>query len=93
MTQNGAKYNRAGAEIPRQEAKLRKRTFYRDNWNPDKTWEVLNLVRGFYLRQYIKGVQFGRGIRTTKKYISSIGIFGFEKLSEIEEAKNEDKGL
>jgi hypothetical protein len=55
------------------------RTFYQGCWNPDKTWEVVKLVGGYYLRQYIKGKQFGRGIRTTKKYIQSIGIFDFEK--------------
>lgn len=53
------------------------RTFYQDRWNPDKTWEVVKLVGGYYLRQYIKGRQFGRGIRTTKKYIQSIGIFEY----------------
>lgn len=63
-----------------------KRTFYRDRWNSDKIWEVVKLVGGYYLRQYIKGVQFGRGLRTTKKYIASIGIFGFEELAGIEEA-------
>lgn len=35
------------------------RTFYQDRWNPDKTWEVVKLVGGYYLRQYIKGKQFG----------------------------------
>lgn len=55
------------------------RTFYQDRWNPNKTWEVVKLVGGYYLRQYIKGKQFGRGIRTTKKYIQSIGVFDFEK--------------
>lgn len=49
------------------------RTFYQDRWNPDKTWEVVKLVGGYYLRQYIKGKQFGRGIRTTKKYIRVLG--------------------
>ena len=60
------------------------RTFYRDKWNPDKTWEVAKLVGGYYLRQYIKGNQFGRGVKTSKKFIESIGIFGFEKVSGIE---------
>lgn len=56
------------------------RTFYQDRWNPDKTWEVAKLVGGYYLRQYIKGKQFGRGIRTTKRFIKSIGIFDFEEV-------------
>ena len=56
------------------------RTFYQDRWNTDKTWEVVKLIGGYYLRQYIKGNQFGRGLRTTKKYIQSIGIFDFKKI-------------
>lgn len=63
-----------------------KRTFYRDRWNSDKILEVVKLVGGYYLRQYIKGVQFGRGLRTTRKHIASIGIFSFEELAGIEEA-------
>ena len=39
-----------------------KRTFYRDRWNDRKVWEVVKLRGGFYLRQYINGKQFGRGI-------------------------------
>lgn len=54
------------------------RIFYQDRWNPDKTWEVVKLVGGYYLRQYVKGQQFGNGLRTTKKFIESIGIFDFE---------------
>lgn len=66
---------------------MKKSTFYRDRWNPNKTWEVVKLVGGYYLRQYINGIQFGKGLRTTKRYITSIGIFGFEKLAEKEEVK------
>ena len=54
------------------------RTFYQDRWNENKIWEVVKLVGGYYLRQYINGKQFGRGIKTTKKFIQSIGIFDFE---------------
>jgi len=49
------------------------RAFYQDRWNPDKTWEVVKLVGGYYLRQYIKGKQFGRGIRTTKNIFRVLG--------------------
>lgn len=34
---------------------------------------------GYYLRQYIKGLQFRKGVRTTKKFIASLGIFEYEK--------------
>lgn len=36
------------------------RKFYQDRWNPDKVWEVVKMVGGYYLWQYIKGSQFGR---------------------------------
>lgn len=56
------------------------RKFYRDRWNPDKTWEVVKMHGGYYLRKHIKGKQFGSGIRTTKRFIKSIGIFDFEEV-------------
>lgn len=59
-----------------------KRTFYRDAWNKNKVWEVVELSGGYYLRQYINGKQFGRGLRTTKKHIQKIGIFDFEKVQD-----------
>lgn len=55
-----------------------KRTFYQDRWNPDKVWEVAQMIGGYYLRQYVRGRQFGKGLRTTKEFIRSIGIFEFE---------------
>ena len=63
------------------------RKFYRDRWNQNKVWEVVKLSGGYYLRQYIKGKQFGRGIRTTKKSIQNMGIFGFEEVSEVRKEK------
>ena len=57
-----------------------KRNFYQDRWNEKKVWEVATLVGGLYLRQYIDGVQYGRGARTTKKFIRSIGILGFQEI-------------
>ena len=30
-----------------------KRMFYKDKWNPNKVWEVVELIGGYYLRQYV----------------------------------------
>lgn len=57
-----------------------KREFYIDKYNDKKVWEVVKLKGGYYLRQYINGKKFGRGIKTSKKYIKSLGIFNFEML-------------
>lgn len=35
------------------------RNYYRDRWNEKKVWEVVKLVGGYYLRQYISGQQVG----------------------------------
>lgn len=60
-----------------------KREFCRDRYNQDKVWEVSRLAGGYYLRQYVKGQKFGSGLRTSKKFIESIGIFEFEKVGGI----------
>lgn len=60
-----------------------KREFYRDRYNQNKVWEVARLAGGYYLRQYVKGQQFGTGLRTSRKFIESIGIFEFEKVGGI----------
>lgn len=60
-----------------------KRTVYQDKWNKKKTWEVTNLVGGYYLRQYIDGKQFGSGIKTSKSFIESIGILEFPVVSRV----------
>lgn len=60
------------------------RTFYQDQWNQNKIWEVVKLSGGFYLRQYIAGKQYGKGLRTTKKFIASIGIFDFHKVPGVQ---------
>ena len=36
-----------------------------------------------YLRQYISGQQVGRGMKTSKKFIKSIGVFEFEEVRGI----------
>lgn len=51
------------------------RNYYRDRWNEKKVWEVVKLVGGYYLRQYISGQQVGRGMKTSKKFIKSIGVY------------------
>lgn len=61
------------------------RTFYQDRWNKNKVWEVAKLVGGYYLRQYICGKQWGKGVRTTKKFIRSLGIMEFEQVPVIQE--------
>ncbi len=57
------------------------RVLYQDPWNKNKVWEVVRVVGGFYLRQYICGQQFGRGLRTTKKFIKELGILEFEQVN------------
>lgn len=34
-----------------------KREWYRDRYNSKKTWEVVKMVGGYYLRQYVDGQQ------------------------------------
>lgn len=60
------------------------RTFYQDRWNKNKVWEVVQLVGGYYLRQYVCGQQWGRGLRTTKKFIKSLGILEFEQIPAVQ---------
>lgn len=57
------------------------RTYYQDAYNADKVWEVVDLKGGsYYLRQYIGGKQFGRGLKTTKAYLQDTGILEFERI-------------
>ena len=37
------------------------------------------MIGAYYLRQYIDGRQVNIGVRTTKKFIKSLGILDFEK--------------
>lgn len=60
------------------------RTFYQDRWNKNKVWEVAQLVGGYYLRQYVCGQQWGSGLRTTKKFIKSLGILEFEQVPAVQ---------
>ena len=55
-----------------------KRTYYLDKYNNKKIWEVTELSHGIYLRQYICGRKFGRGVRTNKAKLKDIGIIEME---------------
>ncbi len=45
-----------------------------DKYNKNKQWEITHLKGGYYLREFICGRQFGRGCRTTKKWLDETGI-------------------
>lgn len=62
---------------------MAQRKFYQDRWNEKKVWEVVRLSGCFYLRQYIEGRQWGRGLRTTKKFIKNIGILDFQEVAGV----------
>lgn len=38
-----------------EEGGMVKREWYRDRYNSKKTWEVVKMVGGYYLRQYVDG--------------------------------------
>lgn len=63
------------------------RMYYKDKYNSNKVWEVVKLSGGYYLRQYVCGEQFGKGLRTTKKFIQSLGILDFERVKGIKESE------
>ena len=70
-----------------------KRTYYRDRYNCNKVWEVVKLNGGYYLRQYICGSQIGRGLRTTKKFIQSLGILDLEVITDFQDSQaNDERG-
>lgn len=49
-----------------------KREWYRDRYNSKKTWEVVKMVGGYYLRQYVDGQQVNTGLRTTKALLQAL---------------------
>ena len=55
-----------------------KRTYYLDKYNSKKIWELTELSHGIYLRQYISGRKFGRGVRANKAKLKDIGIIEME---------------
>lgn len=73
MWEKGVKMNRSDTA---------KRTYYKDAYNEMKVWEVVELKGGYYLRQYINGKQFGRGIRITKAYLHNTGILEFDCIGQ-----------
>lgn len=58
------------------------RIFYQDPFNSKKKWEIVILKGGYYLRQYICGKQFGRGVRITKRQLKDLGIWEYEKVKK-----------
>ena len=60
------------------------RTLYQDKYNPQKTWEVTSISHGFYLKQFVCGKQFGRGLKTSREYLRSIGILDMQILTREE---------
>lgn len=68
---------------------MAERTYYRDKYNSNKIWEVVKLNGGYYLRQYICGRQTGRGLRTTKKFICSLGILNFKIITKFQRESEE----
>ena len=60
------------------------RTLYQDRYNTNKTWEVTSISHGFYLKQFICGKQFGRGLKTSREYLRSIGILDMQILTREE---------
>ena len=61
------------------------KTIYQDKYNNQKTWEVTTMSHSFYLKQFICNKQFGKGLKTTKKYLKSIGILNMKILTRWEE--------
>ena len=57
---------------------------FKDKYSDYKEWEIIKLNGAYYLKQYIKGKQFGRGFKTSKKWI--------EKTLDIKLGYDEDKG-
>ncbi|QQV88854.1 hypothetical protein Liucustia_154 [Acinetobacter phage Liucustia] len=55
-----------------------KRDLYQDKYNPRKTWQVNRMKGAKYLKQFIDGVQYGKGIRCNMKFIKQIGIDNFK---------------
>lgn len=54
---------------------------YQDKYNTKKTWIVCYMKGAMYLKQFIDGKQFGKGLRCTKAQIKQIGIFDFKRIA------------
>lgn len=56
-----------------------KREWYRDRYNSKKTWEVVKMVGGYYLRQYVDGQQVNTGLRTTKALLQALAYLNLKE--------------
>ena len=53
---------------------------YQDPFNDNKIWEVTNIKGGIYLKQFIGGKQFGKGMRVTKQKLKELGIANMQEV-------------
>ena len=56
------------------------RRYFQDPYNENKIWEVTKLKGGYYLRQYISHVKFGRGSKVSKNWLNQIGVLNFKEV-------------
>ena len=56
------------------------RRYFQDPYNENKIWEVTKLKGGYYLRQYIGHVKFGRGLKVSKDWLNQIGVLNFKEV-------------
>lgn len=54
---------------------------YQDLYNSKKTWLVCYMKGAIYLKQFIDGKQYGKGLRCTKAYINQIGVLNFKRIN------------
>lgn len=54
---------------------------YQDRYNPKKTWLVCYMKGAIYLKQFVDGLQFNKGMRCTKAQIKQIGILDFKRIN------------
>lgn len=57
------------------------RVLVQDKYNKSKVWQINKISHGLYLRQLICGRQYGRGCRTTKKWLIETGIASMQPIS------------
>ena len=51
------------------------RVYYQDKYNKDKVWEITKQSGGnYYVKQFIKGKQFGKGTRMSKSDVDDLGL-------------------
>lgn len=57
------------------------RVLVQDKFNKDKVWQISKLSHGIYLHQLICGRKYGRGCRTSKKWLIETGIAYMKPIS------------